>query len=51
MLIFGDTASTSDISYAGKGYITSMSMTGGTEDTATYSLSIEGTGALTQTVN
>jgi predicted secreted protein len=49
--IFGDTASTSDISYAGKGYITSMSMTGGTEDTATYSLSIEGTGALTQTVN
>ena len=49
--IFGDTASTSDVSYAGKGYITSMSFTGGTEDTATYSLYIEGTGALTQTVN
>jgi len=49
--IFGDTASTSDVSYSGKGYITSMSFTGGTEDTATYSLSIEGTGALTQTVN
>jgi len=48
---FGDTASTSDVSYAGKGYITSMSMTGGTEDSASYSLSIEGTGVLTQTVN
>ena len=49
--IFGDTQSTRDVSYAGKGYITSMSFTGGTEDTATYSLSIEGTGALAQTVN
>lgn len=49
--IFGDTASTSDISYSGSGFITSVSLTGGTEDTATYSLSIEGTGALTQTVN
>lgn len=47
--IFGDTASTSDISYAGSGFITSISLTGGTEDTATYSLTIEGTGALTQT--
>lgn len=37
--IFGDTASTSDVSYAGSGFITSMSFTGGTEDTATYSLS------------
>ena len=48
--IFGDTAATSDVSYAGSGYITSMSFTGGTEDTATYSMTIEGTGALTQTV-
>ena len=48
--IFGDT-STNDVSYSGSGYITSMTFTGGTEDTATYSLSIEGTGALTQTVN
>jgi len=48
--IFGDTAATHDVSYAGSGYITSMSFTGGTEDTATYSLTIEGTGALTQTV-
>ena len=48
--IFGDTAATSDVSYAGSGYITSMSFTGGTEDTASYSLTIEGSGALTQTV-
>lgn len=49
--IFGDTASTHDVSYAGSGFITSISLTGGTEDTATYSLSIEGTGSLTQTVS
>ena len=48
--IFGDT-STNDISYGGKGFITSVSITGGTEDTATYSLSIEGTGELIQTIN
>ena len=48
---FGDTAATSDVSYAGSGFITSVSLTGGTEDTATYSITIEGTGALTQTVN
>lgn len=49
--IFGDTAATSDISYSGSGFITSVSLTGGTEDTATYSMSIEGTGVLTQTIN
>ena len=49
--IFGDTQTTSDVSYAGSGYVTSISMSGGTEDTATYSLSIEGTGALVQTVS
>jgi predicted secreted protein len=49
--IFGDTTTTSDVSYAGSGFITSVSLTGGTEDTATYSITIEGTGALTQTVN
>lgn len=48
--IFGDTQATSDVSYSGSGYITSVSLTGGTEDTATYSLTIEGTGSLTQTV-
>ena len=48
--IFGDTAATSDVSYSGSGYITSISLTGGTEDTATYSLTIEGTGVLAQTV-
>ena len=49
--IFGDTPSTSDISYSGSGFITSVSLTGGYEDTATYSMSIEGTGVLTQTIN
>ncbi len=48
--IFGDTASANDVSYTGSGFITSVSLTGGTEDTATYSISIEGTAALTQTV-
>jgi predicted secreted protein len=49
-VIFGDT-STSDVSYSGKVYITSLSMTGGTEDTATYSATLEGTGPLTSTTN
>ena len=49
--IFGDTQTTSDVSYAGSGFITSISMTGGTEDTATYSMTIEGTGVLAQTVS
>ena len=49
--IFGDTASTSDISYSGSGFITSVSMTGSYEDTATYAMTIEGTGVLTQTIN
>jgi predicted secreted protein len=48
--IFGDTATTNDVNYTGSGFITSVSLTGGTEDTATYSLTIEGTGALTQNV-
>ena len=48
--IFGDTSATSDVSYSGSGYITSVSLTGGTEDSATYSITIEGSGALTQTV-
>ncbi len=49
--IFGDTQATSDVSYSGSGWITSVSMSGGTEDTATFSLSIEGTGALAQLVS
>lgn len=48
--IFGDTTTTSDVSYSGSGFITSVSMTGGTEDSATFSLSIEGTGVLTQAI-
>ena len=48
--IFGDTAATLDVSYVGKGFLTSVSVTGGTEDTATYSMTIEGTAALVQNV-
>ncbi len=47
--MFGDNQSTDDNYYTGQGYITSMSLTGGTEDTATYSFSIEGTGSLSRT--
>jgi len=48
--IFGNTVGATDNSYSGSGFITSISITGGTEDTATYSLSIEGTGVLTQVI-
>lgn len=48
--IFGNTGAATDISYTGSGFITSVSITGGTEDTATYSISIEGTGVLTQVI-
>ena len=44
--MFGDNQTTDDNFYSGKGFITSMSLTGGTEDTATYSFTIEGTGTL-----
>ena len=38
-----------DYTYSGSGFITSLEMTGGVEDAPTYSVSIEGTDALTQT--
>ena len=37
-----------DYTYSGSGFITSMEYSAGTEDAATYSVSIEGTGTLTQ---
>ncbi len=37
-----------DYTYSGSGFITSLEMSGGTEDAPTYSVSIEGTDALTQ---
>ncbi len=43
--------STSDVSYSGDVYLTSLTLTGGTEDTATYSLTLEGDGDLTQVVS
>jgi TP901-1 family phage major tail protein len=39
---------TGDYTYSGSGFITSLEVSGGTEDAPTYSVSIEGTGALTQ---
>ena len=37
-----------DYTYSGSGFITSLELSGGMEDAPTYSVSIEGTGALTQ---
>jgi TP901-1 family phage major tail protein len=49
---FGTTAgATGDALYSGSAYITSGSVSAGTEDTATYSLSLIGTGALTITIS
>jgi TP901-1 family phage major tail protein len=39
---------TGDYTYTGSGFITSLEVSGGTEDAPTYSVSIEGSGALTQ---
>jgi len=36
--------------YTGKAYITSLSLSGGVEDSATYSISLVGTGVLTKEV-
>ena len=44
-----DSPATGEYSYSGSGFITSLEMTGGTEDAPTYSVSIEGSGTLTQT--
>ena len=49
---FGNVAAaTGDTVYQGSVWLTSFSVSAGTEDTATYSLSLEGTGAITQTVS
>lgn len=49
---FGNTGGTTgDIYYQGSVFLTSVSVSAPTEDTATYSLSFEGTGALTQNVS
>ena len=47
----GGGVGSNDTYYEGSVFLTSASMSGGTEDTATYSLSLTGTGALTQTVS
>tara|TARA_R110000823_G_C15821489_1_gene489298 strand:+ start:380 stop:838 length:459 start_codon:yes stop_codon:yes gene_type:complete len=45
-----ETAASKDVRYWGEAYITSWSVTSGTEDTSTYSISLQGTGTLTQVV-
>lgn len=42
------TSTTGDYYYSGDAYITSLSMDAPTEDNVTYSVSLEGTGALTE---
>ena len=46
----GTTTVASDVRYWGECYITSWSVTAGTEDTSTMSISLTGTGVLTQNV-
>jgi len=41
--------STGELSFAASGFITSLEQSGGTEDTATYSVTFELTGAITDT--
>ena len=43
------TVSTGDVLYAGSGFISSFGQSGGTDDAPTYSLSLDGNGALTKT--
>jgi len=47
---YGGTLSAGDTYYTGSGLVTSFEVSGGVEDAPTYSVSIEGTGALTQAV-
>lgn len=44
-------AATGDTVYEGDAFLTSFSATGGTEDTATYSLGFTGTGGITSTTS
>jgi len=47
---YGGSLSAGDTYYTGSGLVTSFEVSGGVEDAPTYSVSIEGTGALTQVV-
>tara|TARA_Y100000310_G_scaffold73139_1_gene69305 strand:+ start:2450 stop:2893 length:444 start_codon:yes stop_codon:yes gene_type:complete len=46
-----DSTATGDTYYEGKGWLTAWSVSAPTEDTATYSISITGSGALAQNVS
>ena len=46
MAVRNESSAHNNVYYHGKGYVTSLSLTGGTEDQATYSVSITGSGKL-----
>lgn len=49
-IVFGTRDNQSgDVKYSGQAFLTSLSMSGGIEDSATFSASFEGNGELTQT--
>ena len=45
----GGTLSTGDVVYTGSGFVSSFNQSGGTDDSPTYSISIDSNGALTRT--
>ncbi len=45
-----ETVGTGKVTYSGEALITSFNQTGGSDETATYSLSLQGTGVITKTV-
>jgi len=47
--ITGATSAANNVYYSGDAYVTSLSVNGGTEDQSTYSVSLTGSGALSQT--
>ena len=47
--ITGATSAANNVFYSGDAYVTSLSVNGGTEDQSTYSVSLTGSGALSQT--
>tara|TARA_R100001163_G_scaffold16341_1_gene14772 strand:+ start:7065 stop:7520 length:456 start_codon:yes stop_codon:yes gene_type:complete len=49
LTVTGATSGDSNVYYAGSAYVTSLSVNGGTEDQATFSLTLTGSGTLAQT--
>lgn len=49
LAVTGGNSTDNNVYYSGYGYVTSLSVNGGTEDQATYSVSITGSGVLAET--